>query len=54
MARSLWDDIYAGSRETRKFLDSENAAMKSILSELGLVKQWILSFLIVELFAVSH
>ena len=38
MARSLWDDIYAGSREMRKFLDSENAAMKSILSELGLAK----------------
>ncbi len=38
MARSLWDDIYTGSRETRKFLDSENAAMKSILIELGLVK----------------
>lgn len=38
MARSLSDDIYAGSRETRKFLDSENAAMKSILSELGLAK----------------
>jgi putative tricarboxylic transport membrane protein len=38
MARSLWEDIYTGSRETRKFLDSENAAMKSILSDLGLTK----------------
>ncbi len=38
MERSLWQDIYAGSRETRKFLDGENAAMKLILSELGLAK----------------
>lgn len=38
MTRNLWEDIYAGGTETRRFLDTENGSTKSILTELGLAK----------------
>ncbi len=36
LARNLWDDIYKGQAETRKFLAAEYAEIKSVLTEIGL------------------
>ena len=38
VARNVWEDLFLGSRETKRFLDNDYAATKSILTELGLIK----------------
>src|SRR5688572_22725798 len=34
----LWDDNYAGSREHKKYLDSQNKELLGILTDLGMAK----------------
>ena len=38
VAKNLWEPLYLGSRDTRRFLDSDNAAVRNMLTELGLIK----------------
>ena len=37
-AGNVWEDVFLGSREAKKFLDTDHAATKAILTELGLIK----------------
>lgn len=38
MQANFWTDFYLGSRDTQKFLETENAALKALLGDLGLAK----------------
>ena len=38
LARNLWDDIYRGQAETRKFLAAEYADTRAVLTEIGLAR----------------
>jgi putative tricarboxylic transport membrane protein len=39
LQNNLWDDIYQGPAETRKFLAAEYGATRAILTEIGLAKE---------------
>jgi putative tricarboxylic transport membrane protein len=38
LQRNLWDELYKGQAETRKFLAAEYAEIRSVLAEIGLAK----------------
>lgn len=38
-AKYMWEEMFLGSREAKRFLDGDYAATRALLTELGLVKQ---------------
>jgi putative tricarboxylic transport membrane protein len=38
MDRNFWSDFYMGSRDSRAFLEKENATLRTLLTDLGLAK----------------
>jgi tripartite-type tricarboxylate transporter receptor subunit TctC len=38
LEKNLNENTYMNSRDTRKYLDSENAELKSLMAEMGLAK----------------
>jgi putative tricarboxylic transport membrane protein len=38
VAKNLWEDVFMGSREAKRFLDADYALNRSLLAELGLIK----------------